>query len=129
MTRDLAIPSPAGTIAPASGFILPAVIADQADERFFTFFTDTCQRSSRAWVLVRLRSQGLLRRHRDGISASNPPIFMQLDGPISRSFLAVVSGAMASASWPGSVRDVTEDNGSTQRIFQNEAVCQNSRKA
>jgi integrase/recombinase XerD len=43
MPNDLAIPSPS-TLAPASGFILPAVIADQGDkaaERFFTFFTDT----------------------------------------------------------------------------------------
>ena len=44
MTTALATIAPAGAMAPAGGFILPAVIADQGDkaaERFFTFFTDT----------------------------------------------------------------------------------------
>jgi site-specific recombinase XerD len=44
MPNDLAIPSPGGAATAGSGFILPAVIADQGDkaaERFFTFFTDT----------------------------------------------------------------------------------------
>ena len=45
MSNDLAIPSPVGRhTLTGSGFILPAVIADQGDkaaERFFTFFTDT----------------------------------------------------------------------------------------
>src|SRR3954447_6524322 len=45
MSTELAIPSPAGALATAaSGFTLPATIADQGDkaaERFFTFFTDT----------------------------------------------------------------------------------------
>src|SRR3954470_5753406 len=44
MSNDLAIPSPGAGLPAASGFILPAVIADQGDkaaERFFTFFTDT----------------------------------------------------------------------------------------
>jgi hypothetical protein len=43
MSTEPAIPAPVGAIAPASGFLLPAVIADQGDraaERFFTFFTD-----------------------------------------------------------------------------------------
>jgi integrase/recombinase XerD len=44
MPDDLAIPSPAGVpVTAGSGFLLPAVIADQGDkaaERFFTFFTD-----------------------------------------------------------------------------------------
>ena len=31
MTRDLIVPAPAGSLVPASGFILPAVIADQGD--------------------------------------------------------------------------------------------------
>jgi integrase/recombinase XerD len=44
MSAELAITAPAGALATASGFTLPAVIADQggkAAERFFTFFTDT----------------------------------------------------------------------------------------
>jgi hypothetical protein len=44
MANDLALPSPAGTVATGRGFMLPAVIADHGDkaaERFFTFFTDT----------------------------------------------------------------------------------------
>ena len=48
MTTEIAIPIPipipAGTLVIASGFTLPAVIADhggKAAERFFTFFTDT----------------------------------------------------------------------------------------
>jgi integrase/recombinase XerD len=44
MPNELAIPSPSGTLATGSAFIVPAVIADQGDkaaERFFTFFTDT----------------------------------------------------------------------------------------
>src|SRR4051794_146107 len=43
MPNDLALPSPTGTLATGSGFILPAAIADQGEkaaERFFTFFTD-----------------------------------------------------------------------------------------
>ena len=43
MPDALALRSHTGTLATASGFVLPAVIADQGDkaaERFFTFFTD-----------------------------------------------------------------------------------------
>jgi len=45
MGNELAVPSPAEILTPtqASGFTLPATIADQGDkasERFFTFFTD-----------------------------------------------------------------------------------------
>src|SRR5437588_8400529 len=43
MGTDLAT-TPSGAITAASGFTLPAAIADQGDqaaERFFTFFTDT----------------------------------------------------------------------------------------
>ena len=43
MPNELAMPSPAGSPATASGFTLPATIADHGDkasERFFTFFTD-----------------------------------------------------------------------------------------
>jgi site-specific recombinase XerD len=44
MPNELATPSPAGALAVAGGFTLPATIADQGDkaaERFFTFFTDS----------------------------------------------------------------------------------------
>ncbi|MGO9921973.1 MAG: site-specific integrase [Isosphaeraceae bacterium] len=43
MPDALALRSHTGTLATASGFVLPAVIADQghkAAERYFTFFTD-----------------------------------------------------------------------------------------
>ena len=72
MPNDLAIPSPAGAITPtASGFILPAVIADQGDkaaERFFTFFTDTIPNANTRAAYYRNTMRFFAWTHAKGLS-------------------------------------------------------------
>ena len=70
---EMAIPSPAGAIAPASGFILPAVIADQGDkaaERFFTFFTDTIPNQNTRAAYYRNIMRFFARMQAKGLSLS-----------------------------------------------------------
>jgi hypothetical protein len=72
MSNDLAIPSPAGGITlTGSGFILPAVIADQGDkaaERFFTFFTDTIPNANTRTAYYRNVMRFFARMESKGLS-------------------------------------------------------------
>jgi len=71
MPNDLAIPSPAGAIVPASGFILPTVIADQGDkavERFFTFFTDQIPNANMRAAYYRNTMRFFAWTHAKGLS-------------------------------------------------------------
>jgi len=73
MTKELAIPSPAGAIAAAPAFLLPAVIADQGDkaaERFFTFFTDTIPNANTRAAYYRNALRFFAWTHAKGLSLS-----------------------------------------------------------
>jgi hypothetical protein len=71
MPNDLAIPSPVGAITTGSGFLLPAVIADQGDkaaERFFTFFTDTIPNANTRAAYYRNALRFFAWTHAKGLS-------------------------------------------------------------